>query len=408
MDRIIVVGGGAAGMLAAVAAAQNGSAVLLLERNEKLGKKIYITGKGRCNLTNACEVGDFFEHIFVGREFSYSAVYGFNQEDLLALLAQGGLQTKTERGNRVFPVSDKASDVTKSLQVLLDRYGVNVRLNTKVERLLIRDGSVIGVETSQGEQLEGSDVILCCGGKSYPSTGSDGTGYRLAEDAGHKIRKTEPALVPLHSKEEWVHELAGLSLLNISATLWERNRKIDTQFGEMLFTHQGVSGPVVLTLSCLAGNFREAYLSIDLKPALDEKTLDARILRDFGERKNRDFQNSLDALVPKRLANAVISLSGIEPLKKVNQITTRERALLVDTIKNLRIPLSGKADYREAVITNGGVDPKEVNPSTMESKLIRGLYFAGEMIDVHGYTGGFNLQLAFSMGHLAGRSAAEQ
>ena len=399
-----MVGGGAAGMMAAVASAQNGNFVTLLEQNEKLGKKIYITGKGRCNLTNACEISDFFDNVFSGREFSYSAVYGFTPNDLLALLDSVGLKTKIERGNRVFPQSDKASDVTKALQTLLNQYGVNIQLNVKVSKVLINDGHVVGVELDNGKTMTCEDLILCCGGKSYPATGSDGNGYRLARDLGHSIQELSPALVPFLSDEKWVHELTGLSLTNVRVSLWEKGKKIGSQFGEMLFTHQGVSGPAVLTLSCLTGALTNAYLSLDLKPALDEKTLERRILRDFEERKNKNFQNSLDALLPRRLAETVIGLSGIDPEKKINQITSAERLLLVRMLKNLKIAISGKADFNEAIITKGGINLKEINPSTMESKLINGVYFAGEMLDLHAYTGGYNLQLAFSTGYLAGIS----
>ena len=404
MKQVIVVGGGAAGMMAAVASAQNGNFVTLLEQNEKLGKKIYITGKGRCNLTNACEISDFFDNVFSGREFSYSAVYGLTPNDLLALLDSVGLKTKIERGNRVFPQSDKASDVTKALQTLLNQYGVNIQLNVKVSKVLINDGHVVGVELDNGKTMTCEDLILCCGGKSYPATGSDGNGYRLARDLGHSIQELSPALVPFLSDEKWVHELTGLSLTNVRVSLWEKGKKIGSQFGEMLFTHQGVSGPAVLTLSCLTGALTNAYLSLDLKPALDEKTLERRILRDFEERKNKNFQNSLDALLPRRLAETVIGLSGIDPEKKINQITSAERLLLVRMLKNLKIAISGKADFNEAIITKGGINLKEINPSTMESKLINGVYFAGEMLDLHAYTGGYNLQLAFSTGYLAGIS----
>ena len=404
MKQVIVVGGGAAGMMAAVASAQNGNFVTLLEQNEKLGKKIYITGKGRCNLTNACEISDFFDNVFSGREFSYSAVYGLTPNDLLALLDSVGLKTKIERGNRVFPQSDKASDVTKALQTLLNQYGVNIQLNVKVSKVLINDGHVVGVELDNGKTMTCEDLILCCGGKSYPATGSDGNGYRLARDLGHSIQELSPALVPFLSDEKWVHELTGLSMTNVRVSLWEKGKKIGSQFGEMLFTHQGVSGPAVLTLSCLTGALTNAYLSLDLKPALDEKTLERRILRDFEERKNKNFQNSLDALLPRRLAETVIGLSGIDPEKKINQITSAERLLLVRMLKNLKIAISGKADFNEAIITKGGINLKEINPSTMESKLINGVYFAGEMLDLHAYTGGYNLQLAFSTGYLAGIS----
>lgn len=407
MKKIIVVGGGAAGMMAAVSSAQNGAKVVLIEKNEKLGKKIYITGKGRCNLTNAAELNEFFDNIFTGKEFSYSSMYGFDSSALLDLLKQGGLETKIERGNRVFPLSDKASDVTKALVKLLNHYNVEIMLNTDVKELILSDGVIDGIRTDEGRTYFADSVILCCGGKSYPLTGSDGSGYTLAKRMGHTMIDPMPALVPLLTKESWVHSLAGLSLTNVSASLFERGTCTATQFGEMLFTHKGISGPIILSLSCLVQNFKDSYVSIDLKPALDEVTLEQRILRDFDKQKNKMFKNGLDLLVPKTLAEQLVMLSGIDPEKKINQITVQERKQIVHLFKDLRIKISATAGFEEAIITKGGINTKEINPSSMESKLIKGLFFAGEIINVHGYTGGYNLQLAFSTGHLAGESAAK-
>lgn len=394
-------------MMAAVSAAEAGAAVTLLERNEKLGKKIYITGKGRCNFTNNADTVDFFDNVFVGTRFSYSSVYGFDAAMLMDYFANAGLRYKIERGGRVFPESDKASDVTRVLTALLQKNDVDVRLNCDVRKLLTDGGRIVGVETAN-ETLLGDRVILCCGGKSYPTTGSDGYGYELSRALGHKIISPRPALVPLISNETWVHELAGLSLVNVEASLYQKGRRIASRFGELLFTHKGVSGPVILTLSCLCEDYSQAMLYLDLKPALSDEKLDARILRDFSEEQNRAFKNSLNKLLPASLAAEIVILSGIDPEKRVNQITAEERKALIRLLKHLPIEVSGTAGFKEAIITAGGVDTKEVNPSTLESKLVSGLYFAGELINMHAFTGGFNLQLAFSSGRLAGLSAAEE
>ena len=406
MKNIIVVGGGASGMMAAVAASSAGGRVTLLERNEKLGKKIYITGKGRGNLTNDCEIEDFLDNVFENRSFAYSSIYALDQSSLLSLLAEGGLVTKTERGNRVFPASDKASDITKALANLMHRGGVDVQLNTRVSEIVSDSGRVTGVRDSSGKLWEADSVILCCGGRSYPSTGSDGSGYDLARQAGHTVKQTYPALCGLVTSQSWPGELAGLSLKNVSVTLWQRGKKVRSEFGEMLFTHRGVSGPVILTLSCLVDMKAEPYITLDLKPALDEATLDRRILRDFSEMHLKDFSNSLVKLFPASLASKVASLSGIPPEKKVNQVSSSERKALVELIKNIRLDISDLAGYSEAIITRGGVDVREVDPSTLGSRKLEGLYLAGEMIALHGFTGGFNLQLAFSTGYLAGISAS--
>ena len=394
MKDIIIVGGGASGMIAAVAAAESGAHVTLLEKNEKLGKKIYITGKGRCNITNMCDTADFFDHIFENPRFAYSAVYNLTQPMLLDELAKGGLHTKTERGERVFPVSDRASDVTKALTVLLDRHGVDVVLNENIKSVICEDGRVCGVAAAGGKRYRADAVILCCGGKSYPSTGSDGSGYTLAEKCGHTLVATAPALVGLETREKWPGELAGLTLKNIEVSLYSGGKFVASQFGELLFTHKGVSGPTVLSLSCRGDFHGDAHLLVDLKPALTEEKLDERLQRDFSEAGSKTFKNSLLKLEPASLAAKLVDLSGIEPEKKINQITSAERKEIVSLLKSLKMTISASGGYAEAVISRGGINVREIDPSSMASKICPGLYFGGEIIAVHGYTGGFNLQLA--------------
>lgn len=402
MKNVVVVGGGAAGMMAAYAAAKNGNNVTLCERNEKLGKKIYITGKGRCNFTNDCDEADFLENVFENMSFMYSSIYTFSPSSMMELMEKAGLEIKTERGGRVFPASDKASDVTKTLSKLLEKNGVNILYDSFVENVLTENGAACGVALKNGKKLPADSVILCCGGKSYPTTGSDGNGYRLAAKLGHKIIAPLPALVGMNAKDKSLGKLAGLSLKNVEVSLWENGRKKASEFGEMLFTHSGVSGPCILTLSCKADFSKQNVISIDLKPALDEKKLDGRILRDFEEQKNREFKNSLTKLLPSSLCEFVVQKSGIPPEKKVNQIGKDERKALVKAIKSFEVEVESSGSFSEAIITKGGVDPKEVNSSSMESRLVSGLYFAGELLAVHGYTGGYNLQIAFSTGYLAG------
>lgn len=411
--RILVIGGGAAGMLAALFAAKSGAAVTLLERNEKLGKKIYITGKGRCNLTNAAEDDEFMRAIVRNPRFLYAAFSAFSNRDMMELMRQQGVPVKIERGSRVFPESDKASDVTYGIKRAMDLYGVDVRLNTRVEQLLIENGRCIGVQLDNGASCFSDAVILATGGVSYPSTGSTGDGYRFAEEAGHSMQKARPALVPVETKESWPSVLTGLTLKNVALKAWQADAKKKKPFyheqGEMLFTHFGISGPLVLTLSSyLPENLENVRMSIDLKPALDEQTLDARILRDFNEMIRKRIVSVMDGLVPHNLGLQILLLAGISPQTPVNTVTAAQRAELVHLLKNL--PLTPKAlrGFNEAIITRGGITVKEINPSTMESKLLPGLYFAGEMIDVDAQTGGFNLQIAFSTGALAGMSAAKE
>lgn len=407
MGKVIVVGAGAAGMMAAYAAALGGNAVQIIERNEKCGKKLYITGKGRCNLTNNCDVQDFFEHVVSNPRFLYSSLYGFTAEQTMDFFSKElGLRIKTERGNRVFPVSDKSSDVINSLVRGLQSKGVDIIYNKRVDRLIISDGVVKGA-ASGNEVYESDSVIIATGGLSYPSTGSTGDGYMLAASAGHSITETYPALVPLMVKEEWVKELMGLSLRNVTVSFYMNNKKIYSEFGEMLFTHFGVSGPLILTASSyLTKQIKSGKLSmyIDCKPALSEEELDQRILRDFEKQKNCYFGNSLGKLLPKKLIPVVIKLSGIRYDKPVNSISAEERRKLVRLIKNIGLTVKDTRDYNEAVITKGGINVKEINPSTLESKIVKNLYFAGEVIDVDAVTGGYNLQIAWSTGYTAGSS----
>lgn len=419
MSRVIVTGGGAAGMIAAIGAAEQGHQVLLLEQNEKLGKKLFITGKGRCNVTNACEMDKLFENVISNPKFLYSAFYGFDNRKMMALLEEAGCPLKTERGERVFPASDHSSDIIAALQRLLKKKRVEVRLHTKVQRLLTKplltepllaklpSACVCGVCLADGTKEETDAVILATGGISYPSTGSTGDGYRIAEEVGHTRKNCVPALVPLTISEEWCRPLQGLSLKNVSLTMFEGKKKRYEGFGEMLFTHFGVSGPLVLSASSFYGKCKkkeEVFLEIDLKPALSEEQLDKRLLRDFEENQNKQFKNALNSLFPAKLVPVMIELSGILPEKKVNEITREERKKLLELTKHLKLRVTGTRGLAEAVITQGGISVREVNPSTMESKLVKGLYFAGEILDVDALTGGFNLQIAWSTGHLAGIS----
>ena len=406
MAKTIVIGGGAAGMMAAYAAAMCGNEVSLYEKNEKLGKKVYITGKGRCNVTNACETQDFFNNIVTNPKFMYSPIYTFDNNMVQSFMEEWGCPLKTERGNRVFPQSDKSYDVINALIRAMRENKVDINLDSHVSDILTENGHVTGVRVN-GCDIECDNVILATGGYCYPSTGSTGDGHTMASKLGHHITKCMPALVPFTAAEEWVKELQGLSLRNCGVTIYDGDHKIYEDFGELLFTHFGVSGPTVLSASSYAVDIirkRPLSLVIDLKPALDEKQLDARILRDFEANINRKFMNSLDKLFPKSLIPVIIERSGIDAQCRVNEITRDKRQGLVKLIKNFDLTLTGLRGFNEAIITHGGVDVKEIDSSTMESKLIKGLYFAGEMIDVDAVTGGFNLQVAWSTGYLAGIS----
>ena len=407
MSKVIVIGGGAAGMMAAITAARKGLRVTLIEKNEKLGKKLFITGKGRCNITNAGDSEDLFNSIVTNKKFMYSSLNGFSNYDVLGFFDELGLPIKIERGNRVFPESDHSSDVIAALNKELRRQKVDVRLNTVVKDIIVKDNRACGVVTVFGnveEKIDADYVIVATGGNSYQSTGSTGDGYRFARKLGHDVTSILPALVPFTVKEEWEADLQGLSLKNISITVYDGPKELYSDFGEMLFTHFGVSGPVILSASSfVAGKLkgRNLKLVIDLKPALSFEQLDERILRDFDEEKNKSFKNSLDKLLPKKLIPVVVMLSGIEGNKKVNEITRTERQKLVKLLKEFELTLTGLRGFNEAIITKGGVNVKEINPGTMESKIVKNLMFAGEVLDVDAVTGGFNLQIAWSTGYAA-------
>ena len=406
MSKVIVVGGGAAGMMACHAAAMCGHQVTLLEKNEKLGKKIYITGKGRCNLTNASDMEVLFANVMSNRKFLYSAFYTFDNNQVIDLFEMNGMATKTERGNRVFPVSDHSSDVISTMAKVLKNDNVEVKLNTTVQSLIIKENKACGVIVN-GKEISADNVILCTGGLSYPSTGSTGDGYEFAKKAGHRIVDCTPSLVPFNIREEWVKDLQGLSLKNSAITIYDEKKKLYSDFGEMLFTHFGVSGPMILSASgnIKAGEFAKPLkLVIDLKPAMTEEQLDKRILRDFDENKNKQFRNSVSKLLPSKLIPIIIDLSGIDPDKKVNEISKEERNHFVHLLKNLTMTINGLRGWNEAIITKGGINVKDVNPSTMESKLVSNLFFAGEVLDLDAMTGGYNLQIAWSTGYLAGLS----
>lgn len=402
----IIVGGGAAGMMAAITAAGLGKSTLLLEKMNRCGKKISITGKGRCNVTNNCTSDDFFANIPTNPRFLYSAYAGFNSQDCMDFFERLGVPLKTERGNRVFPVSDKAEDIVRALEQGCEDYGVN-RIFSKVTEIITEDGAVKGVKCGSRTYFAPS-VLIATGGKSYPGTGSDGDGYRFAEELGHTVTDIKPSLVPIESDDDYCREMMGLSLKNVVLTLKDtvKNKVVFSEMGEMLFTHFGVSGPLVLSASSHIPQVESGryIFYIDLKPALDEKKLDERILRDFKEIPNRIFANSLSKLLPSKMIPTVVELSGIDGEKQVNSVTKQERQRLVSLLKAFPVHIRSFRPIAEAIVTSGGVKVSEVSPKTMESKLVKGLYFAGEVLDVDGYTGGFNLQIAFSTGCLAGEN----
>lgn len=450
--KVVIIGGGPAGMLAAISSAQNGNDVTILEKMEMLGKKLLITGKGRCNITSSLPIDEFIKNIPGNGMFMFSSFNNFTNEDILRLLKQEGVETKVERGNRVFPISDSSKDVQKALIHILKKLNVKIITNAKVEQILVRNKKLdwqhsnlnneLNIEENEKEDktekneerfvygvkfvIDGKEnkmladkVILATGGKSYPGTGSTGDGYKLAQELGHTITKIRASLVPLTAYDgrdlKICKSMQGLSLKNVSIKLKDtsKNKVIYEDFGEMLFTHFGVSGPTILSSSAHLLRYKNVdellknkkiILGIDLKPALSEEKLDERILRDFNEEKNRDYKNSLYKLLPQKMIDTIIKLSGINPNKKVNEITKKERIELVHLLKNLEISISGFRPIEEAIVTSGGINVKEINPKTMESKLVKGLYFAGEVIDVDAYTGGFNLQIAYSTGYTAGMS----
>ncbi len=414
MDRkhIIVIGGGAAGMMAALFAARGGARVTLLERNEKLGKKVYITGKGRCNVTNAADMEAFQRNIFRNPRFMYAAFATLDNQGVMDLIEAEGVPLKVERGNRVFPQSDKASDILSALRRALDKAGVEVRLNARVQALTVADSRCAGASLETGERVSGDAVILATGGLSYPSTGSTGDGHRFVESTGHVVTTTLPALTAIETVESWPGMLAGLSLKNVKLSAFvtgeKKEKKLYSEMGEMLFTHFGISGPLALTLSSLLPeDLSQARFEIDLKPALDEQTLDARLLRDFRTMSRKQLITVADGLAPHSLAEQVVKLAGLSPAVPVNAVTAPQRAALLHTLKAIQLRPRALRGFSEAIVTRGGVSVKDVNPSTMESKKLPGLYFAGELLDVDAATGGFNLQIAWSTGALAGKSAAE-
>ena len=409
MNKVIVIGGGAAGLMAALSAAEAGASVLLLEGNEKLGKKIYITGKGRCNVTNACEPAAFMNKVVKNPRFLFSALNAFGPEDMMALLERLGCPVKVERGDRVFPVSEKASDVTRALEKELRRLGVSIRLNTKVSHILVENTAVCGVELEDGTRLEADRVVVATGGQSYPSTGSTGDGFRWMAELGHTVYPPLPSLIALTCGAAWVSALQGLSLKNVRLTLKRGKKVLYSDVGEMLFTHFGISGPLVLSASAHMAELapEDVQLLLDLKPGLTAEQLDARLLRELDASGKRQLRTLLTTLYPASLAEEMPTLCGIPAQTPACEITREQRARLVKAGKELRLPVDGTRPLTEAVVTRGGVSVKEINPATMESKKIHGLYAAGELLDVDAMTGGFNLQIAFSTGHLAGMSAAE-
>lgn len=407
MNKVIVVGGGAAGMMAAISAADSGAEVILIEKNEKLGKKVYITGKGRCNITNESDVENLLKNVRSNPKFLYSAFYTFDSYRMMEFLEGEGLKLKTERGNRVFPESDKSSDVIKTLKKALEKRKVKIVLNTKVLNIEIKDGICHGVIVQSGDKsgsYTADKVIVATGGCSYQSTGSTGDGYRFAKDADIKVTKCYPSLVPFNIGSDIPKRLQGLSLRNVKVTLSDKGKVLYEELGEMLFTHFGVSGPLVLSASTLASgkDVSQMELRIDLKPALSKEQLDERILRDFSENRNSYFKNSLSRLLPAKMIPVIVELSEIDEKKQVNNITKEERNRLVNLLKRLTFKVESLRGFNEAIITKGGVSVKEINPGTMEAKKVKGLFFAGEVLDLDAVTGGYNLQIAWSTGYLAG------
>lgn len=412
MNNVIIIGGGAAGMIAAISSAKSGNKVTIIEKMNSCGKKLLITGKGRCNITNSTDINGFIENTPCNGRFLYGALNNFNNKDIIDLLEKEGVKTKVERGGRVFPVSDKSQDVLNALLSILNKLNVKILLNTEVEKIIVsKDSNVKGVKLNTGKELEADKIILATGGKSYPVTGSTGDGYKLAKDLGHTITKIRPSLVPLISKDNVCGVLQGLSLKNVTVKLKNEEKIIYQDFGEMLFTHFGVSGPVILSASTYLIRYKNVEellknnsikLEIDLKPSLTEEKLDTRILRDFEEVKNKEFKNSLNKLLPQKLIPVIIEKTKINQYKRVNEITKEERQRIVKLFKCFEITINGVRPIEEAIITSGGINVKEINPKTMESKIVKGLYFAGEIIDVDALTGGYNLQIAWSTGFTSG------
>lgn len=404
MSKVVVIGGGAAGMIAAYAAGLDGHQVTLLEKNEKLGKKIYITGKGRCNFTNASDMETVRNNVVSNPRFLYSAFNAFDNKDIVELLESAGCKSKVERGNRVFPVSDHASDVNKALTNLLVKANVEVCLNTEVKDLIVEENICKGVVLKNGKRIMADDVIIATGGISYPSTGSTGDGYRFAKKYGHSVSECRPALVAMKTKEKWVKQLSGLSLKNISIKVNNSKKTLYSDFGDMLFTYDGVSGPVIISASSVCGRVLPLELCVDLKPALSNEVLDKRILKDFSENQNKTINNVIGKLLPIKLGLIVLGIAGIDENTIIHDVTAVQRRSLLETVKCLKLNLTELKPFTEAIVTQGGVMVKQIDPKTMESKLVSNLFFAGEVMDVDGMTGGYNLQIAWSTGYLAGKS----
>lgn len=403
MKKIVVIGAGPAGMMSAITASQNNE-VLLLDGNDRLGKKLFITGKGRCNVTNNKDISEFFDYIPGNPYFLYSALYTFTNEDTINFFEKQGIKLKVERGGRVFPNSDKSSDIIKGLKNALNNKNIKIMLNSLVKSVNKNNNRIISVTLENGKEIFGDYFILATGGASYPLTGSKGDGQKFSEKLGHNIKPLKPSLVPIEIKESIVTELMGLSLKNISLKIYQNNKKVYENIGEMLFTHFGISGPLVLTGSRFIKNNKDYKVILDLKPALSEKELDLRIQKDFKKYINKAFKNSLDDLLPKKLIPVIINLCNIDQNKKVNEITKEERKSLVSLIKNFELTVKKLRPIEEAIVTAGGVDTKEIDPSTMQSKILENLSFAGEIIDVDAFTGGYNVQIALSTGYIAGSS----
>lgn len=403
-NRIAVIGGGPAGIIAAATAGSLGKKVYLFEKNSKLGKKLFLTGKGRCNITNAGEVEDLIDNVVANKSFLYSAFYSFTNNDIVELLKKYGVDIKIERGNRIFPVSNKSSDVIRALERYLNHEKIEIVLNKEVKRIEKVDNDNFKIEFSNSEEQYFNKVIIATGGKSYQQTGSTGDGYYFAGNFGHTIIDLRPALVPCEIGEEWVKRLQGLALKNVKISAYVGNRKIFEDFGELLFTHYGISGPIVLTMSSYINRYlgKKIKIEVDLKPALSDEKLEMRILRDFEKYSKKQFKNSLDDLLPRKLIPVIVELSNIDEDKFVNQITREERKKIVNLFKKLEMSFTGFRPINEAIVTSGGVSTLEIDSSTMESKIVKGLFFAGEVIDVHALTGGYNLQIAYSTGYLAG------
>ncbi|MCR4610907.1 MAG: NAD(P)/FAD-dependent oxidoreductase [Lachnospiraceae bacterium] len=423
MSKVIIIGGGAAGMMAAVAALDNSSEVVIYDGNEKLGKKIYITGKGRCNLTNACDISEYFENIISNDKFLYSALYSFTNDDVISFFEENGCPIKVERGNRAFPRSDKSSDIIKTLERYIKSNGAKIVLNTKVKSIIYENNKAnndnekdafvkraIGVKLSDNTKDYADNIIVATGGLSYQTTGSTGDGLQFAKDSGHKVMPCRPALVPFEVKEDYIIKLQGLSLKNVTLSICCNNKRIYDGFGEMLFTHFGVSGPLVLSASSVVGKYFDTSSTlkgvVDLKPALSYNQLDERILRDINNNRNKEFKSLVAGLLPSKMVDVIINMLNVDSHLKLNGLTKVKRQELVHLLKEFTFTITKTRDYKEAIITQGGVSVGDINPSTMESNLVKGLFFAGEVIDIDALTGGFNLQLAFSTGHLAGVNAS--